>query len=239
MSKPNVRRRGGISIPRILLFGVLLTILAGACLYVSYTALDFYRDRLLENGSKTLAWLTLQLSFSLPFFIICLFHLLAYHKAPRDGSAAREMFWEVVVVAVLTYAVLLPHLSGISEALYINALAAGESIPKSDGKVEITLLMELHEWFIRLIIPLGVLLAFYGLRARRERLFPETEEAAAPLITVVEFEAQKAAKLAAEQAAREAEAALAAQAAEAAESTENSPADPQISPTKEETIHGC
>ena len=230
--KPNARRPGGISIPRILLFGVLLTVLVGACLYVSHTSLDFYRGRLLENGSKTMAWLTLQLSFSLPFFIICLFHLLAYHKAPHDGSAAREMFWEVAVVAVLTYAVLLPYLSGISEALYINALAAGESIPQSDGKVEITLLMKLHEWFIRLIIPLGVLLAFYGLRARRERLFPETEEAAVPLITVAEFEARKAAKLAAEQAAAQA-------AEQAAESTENPPADPQISPTKEEPTHGC
>ncbi len=231
MSNPIARRRGGVSIPRILFFGVLLTILMAACLYLSHTALDFYRARLLENDSKTMAWLTLQLSFSLPFFTICLFHLFTYRKAPRDGSAAREMFWEVAVVAVLTYAVLLPYLSGISEALYINALAAGESIPKSEGKVEITLLMELHEWFIRLIIPLGILMAFYGLRARRERLYPETEAPAEPPITVAEFEARRAAELAARM---EAEAA-----AEAAETAPNPPVETENSPIKEENTHGC
>ena len=237
MSVSKTRQQGRVSIPRILLCGVLLTILMAGCLYLYHTAFPFYRARLLDNESKTMAWLVGQLSFILPLIVICLFQVMVYHKQDtRDGTFRREMFWEVAVVAVLTYAVLLPYLSGISEALYINALAAGESIPQSDGKVEITLLMELHEWFIRLIIPLGVLLAFYGLRARRERLFPETEEAAVPLITVAEFEARKAAKLAAEQAAAQA----AAQAAEqAAEATENPPADPQISPTKEEPTHGC
>ena len=216
MSKPIARQRGGVSIPRILFFGILLTVLMAACLYLSHTALDFYHARLLENDSKTMAWLTRQLSFSLPFFIICLFHLFAYHKAPHDGSAAREMFWEVAVVAVLIYAVLIPYLAGISEALYINALAAGESIPKSEGKVEITLLMELHEWFIRLIIPLGVLMAFYGLRARRERLYPESEASAEPPITIAEFEARKA-----------------------AEAAQNPPAETHNSPIEEGNTHEC
>ena len=187
-------RRYGFSVPRILFCGVLLTALVAVCLYLDYTAFDFYQARLLENGSKTLAWFTEQVGFSLPFIVICLFHFLVYHKHDRrDGVARREMFWEVVTVTVLTYAVLLPYLAKISDALYINALAAGETIPETDGHVEITLLMELHEWFIRLTIPLGILLAFHALRGRRERLYPETEAPEDPVITVDEYEARKAA----------------------------------------------
>ena len=102
---------------------------------------------------------------------------------------------------MLTYAVLLPYLSSVSEALYTNALAAGEKIPKTDGKVEITLLMELHDWFIRLTIPLLLLMVYHSARARRERLYPETEQATDRLPTVAEYEALKAAR----EAAREAE----------------------------------
>ena len=133
-------------------------------------------------------------------------------------------------MTVLTYAVLLPYLGQVSEALHINALAAGENIPKTDGKVQITLLMELHEWFIRLLIPLGVLMAFHGVRARREILFPETEAPDAPLITVAEYEARKAAEAAAALAAREAEEAS----AEPADSTTDESVQ---EPLKEESIH--
>ena len=170
MSKPKIRRRGGVSIPRILLCSLFLTVLVAGCLYLYHTALTFYHDRLLDGGSKTLAWFAKEIGLALPFIFICLFHWMVYHKDdPWDGTCRREMFWEVLLVAVLTYAVLLPYLAKISDALYINALAAGEKIPKTEGKVEITLLMELHEWFIRLTIPLGLLLTFHGLRARREK----------------------------------------------------------------------
>lgn len=231
MSNPIARRRGRISVPRILICSVLLTVLVAACLYVYHTAFDFYQARLLENNSKTLAWLSKQLSFSLPFIIICLFHVLVYHRHDaHDGTASREMFWEVVAVTVLTYAVLLPYLGRISEALHINALAAGETIPKTDGKVQITLLMELHEWFIRLLIPLGVLMAFYGVRARREILFPDTEAPAEPMITIAEYEARKAAEAAAALAEREA--------AESPADPAESPAEePVQEPQKEESIH--
>ncbi len=201
MYNPSAERRYRFSIPRILLCGILLTVLVAACLYVYYTAFEFFHARLLENQSKTLAWFCEQLGYSLPFIIICLFHLLVYHKHDRkDGAARREMFWEIVMVTILTYAVLLPYLGKISEALYINALAAGETIPETDVDVEITLLMELHEWFIRLTIPLGVLMAFHGLRARREIRYPETELPVEPPMTVEEYEARKAALRAAEQA---------------------------------------
>lgn len=192
MSNPTACRRYRFSIGRVLLCGFLLTALVAACLYLSHTAFDFYRARFLEQDSKTLAWFTLQIGLALPFLVICLFHYMVYHKHDRrDGVARREMFWEVVIVAVLTYAVLLPYLSSISEALYINALAAGESIPKTDTGNEITLLMELHDWFIRLTIPLGALMVFHAARARREIRFPEKEEETP--MTVAEYEARKAA----------------------------------------------
>lgn len=198
MSKTLTRRREGFSLLRVLICAALLTALVAGCLYLYYTALEFLRARLLDDESKTLAWLTGQLGFSLPFFLICLFQLMVYHgHDSRDGSARREMFWEVALVTVLTYAVLLPYLSSISEALYINALAAGEIIPETDGGVEITLLMELHEWFVRLTIPLGILLVYHAARARRERLYPETEADPAPLMTVAEYEAMKAAEVSA------------------------------------------
>jgi hypothetical protein len=183
-----------------------MTALVAGCLYLYYTAFDFFRARMLENQSKTIAWLAKQLSFSLPFVVICLFHIAVYGgRDPHDGSARREMFWEVFLVALLTYAVLLPYVSSISEALHTNALAAGEKIPLTEGKVELTLLMELHEWFVRFTIPLGLLLVYHGARAHRERFHPETEAEPAPLMTVAEYEAQRAAQRAAQSAAQAAQ----------------------------------
>ena len=208
---PSSRNAAGFSVLRVLLCGLLMTALVAGCLYLHHTAFDFFRARMLDNGSKTIAWLTKQVSFALPFAVICLFHAAVYGgRDPRDGSVRREMFWEVAVVAALTYAVLLPYLSSVSEALHTNALAAGEKIPLSEGKVEITLLMELHEWFIRLTVPLALLLLYHGVRARRERFRPETEAEPAPLMTVAAYESQRAAaRAAAEASERTAEAAKA------------------------------
>ena len=186
------------SIPRIILCSLLLAALTAACLYVYYTAFDFYRDRLLEEESKTLAWFTKQIGLSLPFIVICLFHYMVYHKHDRrDGVVRREMFWEVLAVTVLVYAVMIPYLAEISDALHTNALAAGETVPQTDAKIDITLLMELHEWIIRFTVPLGVLMVFHGMRAHREIHHPEDEENEAP-ITVAEYEARKAAERAAQ-----------------------------------------
>lgn len=201
-----------VSLLRTLFCGILMTILAAGCLYLYYTSFDFYHDRLVEDGSKTLAWLTEQLSFSLPFILICLFQTAVYYgRDPRDGTARREMFWQIVLVTVLVYAVVLPYMSSISEALYTNALASGVKLPKTEGKVEITLLMELHDWFIRLTIPLLMLMVYHSARGRRERTYPETEEAES-LLTVAEYEAQKAARMAAQEAAETASGAEPAQA---------------------------
>ena len=202
---PNsTERRYRFSIPRILLCSLLMALLVAACLYLYRTAFTFYHARMLDNQSKTFAWFVEQTGFSLPFIVICIFQYAVYHKHDRrDGVAAREMFWEILILSALVYGVLYPYVDSISEALHTNALAAGIKIPQNEGKVDVTLIMELHEWFIRLSLPMLALLIFHSARARRERLYPATETVE-PVITKDEYLAMKAAQ-AAEQAAEQAE----------------------------------
>ena len=81
--------------------------------------------------------------------------------------------------------------------MYAAALEAGAKIPQTDGKVDQTFIMLFHEWFVRMAVPLTALLILYSARARRERLFPETE-AAEPLMTRAEYDALRASEAAAE-----------------------------------------
>lgn len=186
-------RRYRFSVIRILICGILLSALVAACMYVRHTAFDFYHARLLENGSKTTAWLVEQVGYALPWILICIFHGTVYMKHDRrDGICQREMFWEVLLVIVLTYGALLPHMVNVSEAMHEAALEIGADIPQTDAKYDWTLIMKLHEWFIRLTVPLAILLVFHGARARREIRFPETESDA-PLMTKAEYDALRAA----------------------------------------------
>lgn len=194
-------RRYRFSILRVLICGVFLSVLVAACLYCKYTAIDFFHARLLEQESKTSAWILKQVGFALPWIFMCIFQSITYRKHDRrDGIVAREMFWEVMLVTVFTYFILLPYLKGISEEMYAAALEAGAKIPQTDGKVDQTFIMLFHEWFVRMAVPLTALLIFYSARARRERLFPETE-AAEPLMTRAEYDALRASEAAAETAA--------------------------------------
>lgn len=185
-------RRYRFSILRILICGVFLSVLVAACLYCKYTAIDFFHARLLEQESKTSAWILKQVSFALPWIVICLFHGLVYTKHDRrDGIAQREMFWEVLMVTAFVYLLLLPYLKNVSEDMYAAALEMGADIPQTDGKVDKTFLMIFHEWFIRMAVPLGVLLVFHSTRARREELHPETETEE-PMMTKAEYDALRA-----------------------------------------------
>ena len=189
MSAP-IRRIYKFSILRTLLCGILLAALITASLYVYHTAFDFAHARLIENGSKTLAWITREVGLSLPLVMICLFQYMVYHKHDRrDGVASREMIWEVIIAAALTYLVLLPYLAGLSREMYDAAVAAGAEIPKTeDVEVPWTLLMKLHEWFVRQSVPFCILILFHYTRGRRERLHPSTE-ADEPLMTVEAYRA--------------------------------------------------
>ncbi len=191
-----VGRRYRFSIIRILVCGILLSVLVTACLYLKYSVFDFVHARLLDQESKTSAWILLQVSYALPWIFVCIFHGLVYCKHDRhDSIVQREMFWEVLFVTVFTYLILLPYLCHISDAMYASALEMGADIPQTDGKVDQTFIMIFHEWFIRLSVPLCALLLFHAIRAKRERLHPETE-AAEPLMTKAEYDARKIAALA-------------------------------------------
>lgn len=203
---------------RVVICGLMLFLLVAGCLFLYDSAFSFFHARLAEEEKKTMAWLTEQLSYTLPFILICVFHGMVYWKHDRrDGIAQSEMMWQVILVTGLTYCALLPYIFSVSEALHTNALAAGESFPQTDAKEDLTLILELHQWFIRLSIPLGALILFHGMRASREKRHPETE-ALEPVMTVAQYEAARIARLA------EAEA-QAGESGEAgtAESTENTP----------------
>ena len=194
-------RRYRFNILRVLICGIFMSVLVAACLYLKYSAVDFFHARLLEQESKTSAWILKQVGFALPWIFMCVFQSITYRKHDRrDGIVAREMFWEVMLVTVFTYFILLPYLKGISEEMYAAALEAGAKIPQTDGKVDQTFIMLFHEWFVRMAVPLTALLILYSARARRERLFPETE-AAEPLMTRAEYDALRASEAAAETAA--------------------------------------
>ena len=133
-----------------------------------------------------------QVSFALPWIVMCVFQGIVYNKHDRrDGIAQREMFWEVLMVTAFVYLLLLPYLKNVSEEMYAAALEMGADIPQTDGKVDETFLMIFHEWFIRMAVPLGVLLIFHSTRARREELHPETE-AEEPMMTKAEYDALRA-----------------------------------------------
>ena len=177
------------SILRVLLFGILMSALVAACLYLKYSAVDFFHARLLEQESKTSAWILKQVGFALPWIFMCIFLACTYRSHDNhDGVAAREMFWEVLLVTIFTYFILLPHLQKYSDALYAAALEAGADIPQTAGKVDQTFIMLFHEWFVRMSIPLGALMVYYSAQARRERLHPETE-AEEPLMTRAAYDA--------------------------------------------------
>ncbi len=189
-------RRYRFSILRTLLCGVLLSLLVAACLYIDHTAVAFAHERLLAAEMKTSAWLVDEFGLILPLIVMCLFPLLVYSRHDRrDGDARREMMWEIVIVAVLIYGVLLPYLSNLSAAMYEAAIEAGDTIPKTEGKVHWTLLMKMHEWFVRLPIPLSILILYHKTRADRERKYPEAEDCSQPM-TIAEYEAIKAAEAA-------------------------------------------
>lgn len=191
-------RRYRFNILRVLLCGFFMSVLVAACLYLKYTAVDFFHARLLEQESKTSAWILKQVGFALPWIFMCIFHAITYRKHDRrDGIVAREMFWEVMLVTVFTYFIMLPYLRNVSDIVYAAALEAGADIPQTDGKVDLTFIMLLHEWFVRMAVPLAALLILYSTRARRERLFPETE-AAEPLMTRAEYDALRASEAAAD-----------------------------------------
>lgn len=158
------------SLWRILVIGILLSLLVAGSLYLHATSLSDYQAYLLTEEKKNTAWIVEQLSFLLPLLTVMLFQLGVYRKHNRlDGVAQREMAWEVLIVIVCTYLVLLPVTYHISQSQLEAALAAGEAFPKRpEGGAYDTLFLNQLTWFLRLAVGLGVLYVYHTARARRE-----------------------------------------------------------------------
>lgn len=181
MATPSTRRTIWRQV-RVVLFSILLTTAVAGCLYLHLTAFPFLRERLLETEMKTTAWLLKQLSFSLPLVLICLFFTVSYRGIDRrDGVASREKQWIVILVTLLSYAVLLPYVNHLSNEMYEAAVETGIEIPKTDANVPWTLMLRCREWFVRLAIPLGLLILFYSVRAAREKDCPAPIEDTTPV----------------------------------------------------------
>ncbi len=161
------------SLIRVLVMSVLLSLLVAGCLYLHHTVFTDARTHFLDAESKSIAWMVRELGYMLPFIVIALFQYAVYHRYDReDGILQREMMWEMALVALLTYAVLLPYVCHLSDELYAAAKLlteqTGEKLPQTEGKVDRTLAMDLHQWFVRLSIPLALLGVYHGSRASRE-----------------------------------------------------------------------
>ena len=61
------------SVARVLCFGVLMTVLVAAELYLHYKTIPVFLDYLREAEHKNSAWIGGQISFMLPFLTIAFF----------------------------------------------------------------------------------------------------------------------------------------------------------------------
>ena len=161
------------SLVRVLTVSVLLSALVAGCLYLHHTVFTDARAHFLDAESKSIAWMVRELGYMLPFIVIALFQYVLYSRYDREnGVLQREMAWEILFVAILTYAVLLPYVCHVSDELYaaakLLAEQTGEKLPQTEGKVDRTLAMDLHQWFVRLSIPLALLGIYHSSRASRE-----------------------------------------------------------------------
>lgn len=162
-----------VSPVRVILFGVLLSLLLSAELYAHYAIFPDFIEYLRSIDHKSSAWIGNQLSFMLPFITLCVFQGAVYRKDENgDGIMQREKMWEIVLVAVLIFGALLPYVYHYSDKVHEAALAAAvlaeETLPKTEGGVDKTIMLAVFEWFLRLTVPLLLLGLYHGARAERE-----------------------------------------------------------------------
>ena len=166
-----------ISIARIIVFSLFLFVLIAIELYASETSLSVFHEQLLsdythteEKGwQKTVAWLVDQLRYWLPFLTVCIFQYAVYRKHnSENGICQKEMAWQVGILTVLVYGGLLPYVAHISKTARELAIANGETLPLTEGGEESTILLRAAAWFIRVSIPLLLLLVYHATCGTRE-----------------------------------------------------------------------
>ena len=168
---------GRISPVRIGVFSLLLFALICVEFYIGETALTVFYDQLLGDFSytenkgwqKIAAWFIKELRFWLPFLTVCIFQYVTYRGYhAENGVCHKEMAWQVGIVTVLTYGGLLPYVAVLSKDLQALAISNGEELATNAGGVETTLMLHASIWFVRLAVPLLMLLVYHAARGRRE-----------------------------------------------------------------------
>lgn len=163
---------------RTLLIGLLLCGVVAGTLYLHVNTLPDLAADLTDteqhpafppSAEGIVNWITDELGLLLPFLAVLILCFVIYRPFDRhDGKAQREMVYEILLVAIFTFVVLLPYVARISEAEVQAALAAGEEFPVRENGVKDTLLLNLTEWFLRTGIGLGILGLYHSMRAQRE-----------------------------------------------------------------------
>ncbi len=154
------------SIFRVLFIGLMLFLLTAASLYLHNTLMKEYMPYLTSEEKKTTAFLVEQISYMLPFLAVALFQYAVYIKHDnRDGILQKEQAYEILLLAALTYLVLLPAVWIYSDKTLTLQLAAGIDIEKNEGREYETLFLDVFQWFVRLAIPLCLLFAYHMIRA--------------------------------------------------------------------------
>lgn len=180
MTSKNNRFGRAAAVARVMTFSILLTALIAAELYLHYTTIPTFLEYLKEAGHTHSAWIGKQISYALPFLTIAFFQYLVYRRAERNSMAPgtvcpavrslqREKALEILGVALLLYAVVLPYCIHLSNETYAAALAEALKndtvLPQTDGKVDDKMIYHLVEWFIRQGIPLALLGMYHTSRA--------------------------------------------------------------------------
>ena len=83
-------RTRAASVARVLCFGVLMTVLVAAELYLHYKTIPVFLDYLREAEHKNSAWIGGQISFMLPFLTIAFFQYTVYCRAENRGLSVRQ-----------------------------------------------------------------------------------------------------------------------------------------------------
>lgn len=180
MPTKNNKLSRAAAVARVMTFSLLMAALIAAELYLHYTTIPTFLEYLKEAGHTRSAWIGEQLSYALPFLTVAFFQYLVYRHAERNSMAPgtvcpavrslqREKAFEILGVALLLYAVILPYCIHLSNETYATALAEalkdGTTLPQTDGKVDDKMIYHLAEWFIRQGIPLALLGTYHVARA--------------------------------------------------------------------------
>ena len=136
----------------LVLCGVLFGAIALEFMLFETKGVELY-SKLIADTKKTRAWFLLNIGYALPFITICAVTTLAY-LSDRSRRAHIEKAVITAVSSILTYATLIPLAKDMM-------IATDEKSPERVYMVT---------WFIRLIIPVVLIIAYQIVRSQDENV---------------------------------------------------------------------